>query len=268
MAMALKSMAASPGNLTLVRQPTHHSVDLSNRVSNLGFSFKGDEKWKRKHRVKVRAIVEVDVEGLKRRSSVALEGTLGLDMVSEGELMVKGFRGLRKTKLVCTVGPACSSLEDLEKMALGGMNVARLNMCHGTREWHRDVIRKIKKLNEEQGFAVSVMIDTEGSQIHVVDHGAPSSVKVEVTQLILRICIFTDYYDRLVCVGVVSDTCIFKIITDVNVSLVWCLVSVHHRECFYLNLELYVACFILFKLLLMWTRHLCLMSCLYRLSAS
>lgn len=184
MAMVLKSMAASPGNITLVRQSTHHSVDLSNRVSNLGFCFKGGEKWKRKHSVEVRAIAEVDVEGLKRRS-VALEGSLGLDMVSEGELMVKGFKGLRKTKLVCTVGPACSSLEDLEKMALGGMNVARLNMCHGTREWHRDVIRKIKKLNEEKGFAVSVMIDTEGSQIHVVDHGAASSVKVEVTLFIL-----------------------------------------------------------------------------------
>ncbi|KAL5070249.1 hypothetical protein RYX36_021136 [Vicia faba] len=179
MATVLKSMATSARNLSLLGQSSyHHSVDLSNRVSNLGFCFKGDEKWKRKHRVKVRAIAEVDVEGLKR-SSVALEGSLGLDMVSEGELMVKGFRGLRKTKLVCTVGPACSSLEDLEKMALGGMNVARLNMCHGSREWHRDVIRKIKKLNEEKGFAVSVMIDTEGSQIHVVDHGAASSVKVE-----------------------------------------------------------------------------------------
>jgi pyruvate kinase len=54
-------------------------------------------------------------------------------------------------------------------------------MCHNTREWHRDVIRKIKKLNEEKGFFVSVMIDTEGSLIHVVDHGAPSSIKAEVS---------------------------------------------------------------------------------------
>jgi pyruvate kinase len=184
MAMVLKStMAAS----SLVRQSSisgNPSLDLNHRVSNLGFKGK-------QHVVKVRATVEVGgVEDLKRRrSNVALEGSLGLDMVSEGELMVKGFRGLRKTKLVCTVGPACSSLEDLEKLALGGMNVARLNMCHGTREWHRDVIRKIKKLNEENGFSVSVMIDTEGSQIHVVDHGAPSSVKVEVIiLLIISIC--------------------------------------------------------------------------------
>ncbi|ONH92044.1 hypothetical protein PRUPE_8G151100 [Prunus persica] len=124
--------------------------------------------------------VQVGLEESERvRNLRSLERTLELDAVSERELREKGFLGLRKTKLVCTIGPACSSLEDLEKLVLGGMNVARLNMCHNTREWHRDVIRKIKKLNEEKGFSVSVMIDTEGSQIHVVDHGAPSSLKVQ-----------------------------------------------------------------------------------------
>lgn len=128
----------------------------------------------------VRASVQVGFEpkgGLRKN----VVGVLGFDVVSESELREKGFLGMRKTKLVCTVGPACSSTEDLEKLALGGMNVARLNMCHNTRDWHLDVIRKIKKLNEEKGLCVSVMIDTEGSQIHVVDHGAPSSVKVEVS---------------------------------------------------------------------------------------
>lgn len=125
-------------------------------------------------RIRIRAAVEVGFEDTKK-----LEGNFGFDVVSEGELREKGFLGMRKTKLVCTIGPACSSIEDLEKLAVGGMNVARLNMCHNTREWHLDVIKKIKKLNEELGFCVSVMIDTEGSQIHVVDHGAPSSVKVE-----------------------------------------------------------------------------------------
>lgn len=108
-----------------------------------------------------------------------LEGNLELDVAAERELREKGFLGLRKTKLVCTVGPACSSMEELERLALGGMNVVRLNMCHNTREWHCDVIRNIKRLNDEKGFCVSVMIDTEGSQIYVVDHGSPSSVKVE-----------------------------------------------------------------------------------------
>lgn len=105
---------------------------------------------------------------------------LVFDVVKENELREHGFLGMRKTKLVCTVGPACCSGDELEKLALGGMNVARLNMCHNTIEWHQDVIRKIKRLNQEKGFCVSVMIDTEGSQIHVLDHGASSSVKAEV----------------------------------------------------------------------------------------
>lgn len=129
----------------------------------------------------VQAVMQVGVESTGvHRDSKSLEGALGFDVVTEVELREKGFLGLRKTKLVCTIGPACCSLDDLEKLAQGGMNVARLNMCHNTREWHQDLIRKIKKLNEEKGYCVSLMIDTEGSQIHVVDHGAPSSVKAEV----------------------------------------------------------------------------------------
>lgn len=122
----------------------------------------------------VRAVAEVSV-----KESESL-GLLGMDVVAEGELREKGFLGMRKTKLVCTIGPACCSSEELERLAMGGMNVARLNMCHGSREWHRNVIRLIKKLNEQKGYCVSVMIDTEGSQIFVVDHGAPSSLKAEV----------------------------------------------------------------------------------------
>ncbi|CAA3019690.1 pyruvate kinase isozyme A, chloroplastic-like [Olea europaea subsp. europaea] len=128
----------------------------------------------------VYAVMQVGVESTEISKDLEkFEGVLGLDVVSEEELKERGFLGLRKTKLVCTIGPACCSSDDLEKLALGGMNVARLNMCHNTREWHQDVIRKIKNLNEEKGFSVSVMIDTEGSQIQIVDHGAPSSVKAE-----------------------------------------------------------------------------------------
>lgn len=129
----------------------------------------------------VQATVQVGLEGSESvGKSKFLDGNLEFDVVSEKELREKGFLGLRKTKLVCTIGPASCSLEDLEKLALGGMNIARLNMCHNTREWHRDVIRNIKRLNEEKGFCVSIMIDTEGFMIHAVDHGAPSSVKAEV----------------------------------------------------------------------------------------
>lgn len=136
---------------------------------------------KMKGRAGLRVKMQLGVgSGVAERSA-----DLKLDLVTEGELREKGFLGMRKTKLVCTIGPACCSLEDLEKLAKGGMNVARLNMCHNTREWHREAIRRIKELNEEKGYSVSVMIDTEGSQVNVVDHGNLSSIKAEVIIIII-----------------------------------------------------------------------------------
>ncbi|EER95951.1 pyruvate kinase isozyme A, chloroplastic [Sorghum bicolor] len=104
---------------------------------------------------------------------------IDVDAATEAELRENGFRSTRRTKLVCTVGPATSSPDQLEALAVGGMNVARLNMCHGDREWHRDAIRAVRRLNDEKGFAVAVMMDTEGSEIHMGDLGGASSVKAE-----------------------------------------------------------------------------------------
>ncbi|KAJ4868733.1 hypothetical protein Rs2_49719 [Raphanus sativus] len=102
-----------------------------------------------------------------------------VDTVTEAELKENGFRSTRRTKLICTIGPATCGFEQLEALAEGGMNVARLNMCHGTREWHRGVIRSVRRLNEEKGFAVAIMMDTEGSEIHMGDLGGESSAKSE-----------------------------------------------------------------------------------------
>ncbi|XP_030472954.1 pyruvate kinase isozyme A, chloroplastic [Syzygium oleosum] len=102
-----------------------------------------------------------------------------VDAVTEAELKENGFRSTRRTKLVCTIGPATCGSEQLEALAVGGMNVARINMCHGTREWHRRVIERVRRLNEEKGYAVAVMMDTEGSEIHMGDLGGAASTKAE-----------------------------------------------------------------------------------------
>lgn len=94
-----------------------------------------------------------------------------MDTVTESELKENGFRSTRRTKLVCTIGPATCGFEQLESLAVGGMNVARLNMCHGTREWHKNVIENVRRLNDDKGYAVAVMMDTEGSEIHMGDFG-------------------------------------------------------------------------------------------------
>lgn len=106
-----------------------------------------------------------------------------VDAVTEAELKENGFRSTRRTKLVCTIGPATCGFEQLEALAVGGMNVARINMCHGDREWHKAVIERVRRLNEEKGYAVAIMMDTEGSEIHMGDLGGAASAKAEVFSL-------------------------------------------------------------------------------------
>ncbi|MCI04897.1 pyruvate kinase isozyme A chloroplastic-like, partial [Trifolium medium] len=74
---------------------------------------------------------------------------------------------------------ATCGFEQLEALAVGGMNVARINMCHGTREWHKTVIDRVRRLNHQKGFAVAIMMDTEGSEIHMGDLAGASSAKAE-----------------------------------------------------------------------------------------
>lgn len=105
--------------------------------------------------------------------------SIDVDTVTEAELKENGFRSTRRTKLICTIGPATCGFEQLEALAVEGMNVARINMCHGTRDWHRMVIERVRRLNEEKGFAVAIMMDTEGSEIHMGDLGGASSAKAE-----------------------------------------------------------------------------------------
>ncbi|XP_062085099.1 pyruvate kinase isozyme A, chloroplastic-like [Humulus lupulus] len=89
------------------------------------------------------------------------------------------YRTPPMTKLVCTIGPDTCEFEQLEAFAAGGMSVARLNMCHGTREWHRAVVERVRRLNQEKGYSVAILMDTEGSEIHMGDFGGQTSAKAE-----------------------------------------------------------------------------------------
>ncbi len=74
---------------------------------------------------------------------------------------------MRKTKIVCTIGPACSDEETLTKMCLAGMNVARLNFSHGTHEDHGEKIRLIKKVREKLNLPIAIMLDTKGPEYRI-----------------------------------------------------------------------------------------------------
>ena len=77
----------------------------------------------------------------------------------------KGVKRMRKTKIVCTLGPATDDEAILRKLILSGMNVARLNMSHGTHEEHKRRADMVKKLRDELDVPVAILLDTKGPEI-------------------------------------------------------------------------------------------------------
>ena len=82
---------------------------------------------------------------------------------------------MKKTKIVCTLGPASSSEEVIEKMLKAGMNVARLNFSHGTHEYHKDLIDTFRKVRDKLKLPAAVMLDTKGPEIRVGEMGGGSA---------------------------------------------------------------------------------------------
>lgn len=76
---------------------------------------------------------------------------------------------MRKTKIVCTIGPATENLDMLEKLYAAGMNVVRLNMSHGDHASHAKVIERVKQLNETVPYPVAILLDTQGPEIRTGD---------------------------------------------------------------------------------------------------
>jgi pyruvate kinase len=72
---------------------------------------------------------------------------------------------VRKTKIVATIGPACHSPEMLKGMIEAGMNVARLNLSHGTHEAHKEQINRLRTAASQLGTNIAIMIDTRGIEI-------------------------------------------------------------------------------------------------------
>ena len=72
---------------------------------------------------------------------------------------------MKKTKIICTVGPACEDREILKSMMLAGMNAARLNFSHGTHEEQKRKIELVKGLRRELGLPISIILDTKGPEI-------------------------------------------------------------------------------------------------------
>jgi len=101
-------------------------------------------------------------------------------------LHISFFRGysMRKTKIVCTIGPASCSEDSLEALIRAGMNVARLNFSHGTHEEHGKVIRSVRAISARLGQSVGILQDLCGPKIRTGALQGGADVKlVEGTEI-------------------------------------------------------------------------------------
>ena len=74
---------------------------------------------------------------------------------------------MKKTKIICTIGPASQDRETLEKLITAGMNVARINFSHGSHEEHLGKIKNIKATREKLKKPIAIMLDTKGPEYRI-----------------------------------------------------------------------------------------------------
>ena len=89
---------------------------------------------------------------------------------------------MRKTKIICTMGPATMDQEVLKKLCLGGMNVARMNFSHGSHDSHLEQLNLLQEIREQLGLPIGTMCDTKGPEIRTgLFHGGKAVLKAGET---------------------------------------------------------------------------------------
>lgn len=116
-----------------------------------------------------------------------------------------GVDKMRKTKIVCTIGPASESPEMLEQLIEAGMNVARLNFSHGTHEEHAVRIHTIREVAEKLNKQIGILLDTKGPEIrtHNMQNGevhlkTGQVLDISMTEVEGNDQIFSVTYDKLI----------------------------------------------------------------------
>src|SRR5690606_16278481 len=116
-----------------------------------------------------------------------------------------GVSLLRKTKIVCTIGPASESPELLERLIEAGMNVARLNFSHGNHEEHALRIKRIREAADKAGKIVGILLDTKGPEIrtHQMENDSielvtGQKIEISMTEVVGTPERFSITYDQLI----------------------------------------------------------------------
>ena len=112
---------------------------------------------------------------------------------------------MRKSKIVCTIGPASESPEMLEKLIEAGMNVARLNFSHGSHEEHAMRIAAIRDAAAKVGKPVGILLDTKGPEIrtHNMENGeihltTGKVIDISMTEVLGNENVFSVTYEQLI----------------------------------------------------------------------
>src|SRR5437899_7436915 len=87
---------------------------------------------------------------------------------------------MRRTKIVCTIGPASSSTAELDRLAAAGLDAARLNFSHGTHDEHAEVIRRIREGEARWGRPVAILQDLQGPKIRLGTFGPGGGGRVDL----------------------------------------------------------------------------------------
>eukprot|EP00871_Galdieria_phlegrea_P004763 jgi/Galph1/5288/GphlegSOOS_G3907.1 len=112
-----------------------------------------------------------------QRVSNGIKQEDGFDLFQLQQYRDELARTKRPSKVVCTIGPKTCSFDMIQKLAEEGMNVLRLNMSHGTHEWHQQVIDRVSQLNREKYYNIGILLDTKGPEVRSGDLKEPIVVE-------------------------------------------------------------------------------------------
>src|SRR5260370_1979325 len=104
---------------------------------------------------------------VKNSTSNLKWGTITLNREMLSLMLWKRNYSMRRTKIVCTIGPATNSEAQLEQLMRAGMNVARLNFSHGAQQDHALVIERIRAISTRLDFPIAILQDLQGPKIRV-----------------------------------------------------------------------------------------------------
>jgi len=94
---------------------------------------------------------------------------------------------MRKTKIICTLGPATDNPEILKELMISGMNVSRFNFSHGTHEQHKERLELFEKVRNELGASVATLLDTKGPEVRIGDFKNDSATLEKGQKFILTV---------------------------------------------------------------------------------